>query len=189
MSARSAIVLAMLAVAAAADERPAWLAEAIAIGSTREALPPYTAPEIAVEYTTPFRRVARAANKAFRAGRTLRPADVDPRAWAPELRVLAGPLPVGAAPDALATPKAVRLVLGAGEIAASRTDRGTSTHSVSAAGGPPRKVSGRDLRAVFEVPGAGLYNATLEITYAFTGEGREQEIVKRVALDFRRTRW
>ena len=176
LGAAVAVSLALAGSAPAADERPAWLAEAIAVGSTKEALPAYTAPGTTIEYTTPFRRVARAANKESRAGRTLKPEAVDPRAWVPELRVLVGALPVSAPglPTIRAVPRSARLLVGAGEIKPSRMEPDARDQS---------------LRAVFEVTGPPPAGAELEVRYAWTSGGRAQETVKRVALDFRKTRW
>jgi hypothetical protein len=178
--------------AAAADAPPSWVGEAVRVGSTKETLEPYAAPGgLAVTYTTPFLRVARAANKAAREGRALRPADVDAKAYAPELRLLVGVLPVTASERLLgmADPKSVRLTLGPGEIKASRMEKGTAKQSVSVAGGAAKDVSGGLLKAVFEVPGPPPVNGELEIRYVWTRDGRQEEIVERVTLDFRKTRW
>ena len=194
-AAATALAIALACVggsASAAAERPAWLAEAIAVGSTKETLPPYTAPGTTVEYTTPFRRVARAANKEFRAGRTLKAEAVDPRAWAPELRVLAGVLPVATPgqPTLFAAPKSARLLVGAGEIQASRMEQDTGEQSVSVDGAAPVRVKGGVLKAVFPIPGSAPYNAELEVTYTFARDGREETVVERVPLDFRKqARW
>jgi hypothetical protein len=150
---------------------PPWVEEAVRAGSTRDKLPAYTAHGFVLEYTTPFLRVARAANKAFREGKVLRPAEVDPRAWLPELRVLVRPRVVpspGGAPAA-AGPVSARLILGAGEARATRME-------ADAAG----------LRAVFEVPGPAPSGAELEIRYLRAGG---HEVVERVPLDFGKTRW
>ncbi len=191
-TAACALLLAIAASAApAADERPAWLAEAIAVGSTREMLPAHAVPGTTVEYTTPVRRVARAANKEFRAGRTLTPEAVDPRAWVPELRVLAGVLPVTAPgkPTVFAAPKSARLLVGAAEIKPTRMEQDAEPQSVSVDGAAAVRLNGGVLKAVFEVAGPPPAGAELEITYAWTEDGRERETVKRVALDFRKTRW
>lgn len=179
------------ALAAAADAPPAWLAEAIRVGSTKKQLESYAAPGLAVTYTTPFLRVARAANKATREGRALRPADVEAKAYAPELRVLVGVLPVTANARLLgiADPKSARLTLGPGEIKALRMEKGAAKQSVSVAGGAPRAVFGGLLKAVFEVPGPPPAYGELEIRYVWTRDGREEEIVERAPLDFRKTRW
>jgi hypothetical protein len=175
---------------AAADAPPSWLAEAIRLGSTKK-LDPYAAPGLAVTYTTPFLRVARAANKAVREGRTLRPADVEPQAYVPELRVLVGVLPVTGNGRLLgmAAPKSARLTLGAGEVQPKRMDQGTEKQSVSVGGAPPREVSGGVLKAVFEVTGPPPAGGELEVRYVWSRDGREREIVERVPLDFRKTRW
>ena len=163
----TAVIVALLLLASPAPP-PAWLAEAIQAGATREKLPAYTVPELALEYTTPYLRVVRTANKSFREGKPLRPAEMDPRAWVPELRVAVGPRPPSAAGASPALPKSARLILGAGEARATRMES-----------------DARGLRAVFEVTGAAPAGAELEIRYAAGGK----EIVERVPLDFRRTRW
>ena len=180
-----------LAAAVPAEAPPAWLPEAVALGSTKAKLDTYRAPGLAVEYTTPFLRVARAANKAFREGRPLRAADVEARAWVPELRVLIGARPVteGGRLLALAAPKSARLTLGAGEVGPTRMDAGTEKQSVSVEGAPAREMTGGVLRVVFEVKGPAPPGGVLEVRYAWTRGGREQEIVERVPLDFRQTRW
>ena len=101
--------------------------------------------------------MARAANKAFREGRPLRAADVDARAWVPELRVLVGARPVteGGRLLALAAPKSARLTLGAGEVGPTRMDAGTEKQSVSVEGAPAREMTGGVLRVVFEREGPG----------------------------------
>jgi len=179
------------APATAADARPAWLAEAISLGSTKKKLDPYAAAGLAVTYTTPFLRVARAANKAFREGRTPRPADIEAKAYAPELRILVGALPVTASERllGLAAPKSARLTLGPGEIKASRMEQAIAKQSVSVGRGAPTVVSGGLLKAVFEVPGTPPAHGELEIRYVWTHDGREEEILERVPLDFRKTRW
>jgi len=185
------LLAAWAAPGAAADAPPSWLAEAIHLGSTKTKLEPYAAPGLAVTYTTPFLRVARAANKTFRAGRTLRPADVEVKAYDPELRVLVGVLPVTAGDRLLgiADPKSARLTLGPGEIRATRMGQSTAKQSVSVGGKPPRVVSGGLLKAVFAVPGSPPVQGELEIRYVWTQDGREKEILERVPLDFRKTRW
>jgi hypothetical protein len=186
------LLLAATAAAAAPEAPPAWLEEAIRVGSTKEKLDTYAAPGLAVTYTTPFLRVARAANKAFREGRTLRPAEVDPKAYAPELRVLAGVRPVTDEGRLLgmAAPKSARLLLGAGEIKASRLDLGVEKQSVSIGGGAAREVEGGVLKAVFAVRGSPPRQGELVIRYTWTRDGREDEIVERVPLDFRKqARW
>ena len=167
----TALLLAVLLLDAppAARVPPPWTAEAIRVGSTPEKLPAYTVPELAVEYTTPYLRVVLAANKAFREHKVLRPSEVDPRAWVPELRVAVGPRPAAAKGGAGALPKSARFILGAGEARAARME-------ADAVG----------LRAVFEVPGAAPAGGELEIRYA-APDGKET--VERVALDFRKTRW
>ena len=160
------VLVAAILLAAPAPP-PGWLAEAIRAGSTPEKLPAYTVPALAVEYTTPWLRVVRAANKSFREGKALRPEEVDPRAWVPELRVAIGPRPAKSGVAAL--PKSARFVLGAGEARATRMDAAAS-----------------GLRAVFEVPGAAPAGGELEIRYAGPAG---QEIVERVPLDFRKNRW
>ena len=200
-------VLGAAAPAGTADAPPAWLAEAVRLGSTKKPLEPYAAPGLAVTYTTPFLRVARAANKAAREGRAFRPADVEAKTYAPELRLLVGVRPVtaderpamggsGSRPATgragllgIADPTSVRLTLGPGEIKASRMENGTAKQSVSVAGGAPRDVSGGLLKAVFEVPGPPPAYGELEIRYVWTRDGRAEEIVERVPLDFRKTRW
>ena len=89
----------------------------------------------------------------------------------------------------VADPKSARLTLGPGEIKASRMEQGTAKQSVSVAGGAPRFVTGGLLKAVFEVPGPPPAYGELEIRYAWKRDGREEEIVERVPLDFRKTRW
>ena len=179
------------ATAPAADAPPSWLAEAVRLGSTKTKLGPYAAPGLAVTYTTPFLRVARAANKATREGRTFRPADVEAKAYAPELRILVGVLPVtdNGRLLGIAGPRSVRLALGPGEIKPSRMEQDTAQQSVSVGGGAPKAVSGALLRAVFEVPGSPPVHGELEIRYLWTQDGREKEILERVPLDFRKTRW
>ena len=162
------LVAALLLAAPAPGAPPSWVPEAIRLGSTPVKLPAYTVPELAVEYTTPFLRVVRASNKAFREGKMLRPAEVDPRAWVPELRVAVGPRPPASPGRAPAAPKSARLILGAGEARATRME-----------------ADAQGLRAVFEVPGAAPAGAELEIRYTAAGK----EIVERVPLDFRKTRW
>jgi hypothetical protein len=186
-----AAVVAAAAVASAAEAPPAWTAEAIRTGSVPERLPAYTVPGLSIEYTTPFLRVARAANKAFREKRPLTPETVDPRTWTPELRVLVGVLPV-AAPGraaAYASPRAARLTIGAAEVKATRMETATEEQAIGIAGAAPRKVKGGVLRAVFEIRGTPPPSAELEIRYAIPEGGREREIVERVALDFRKSRW
>ena len=190
--AATALASLLLGTAAlAAEAPPAWLEEAIRLGSTKAKLEPYAAPGLPVTYTTPFLRVARATNKAFREGRTLRPADVEAKSWVPELRILIGALPVpqGSGPPALADPRSVRLTLGPGEVKPSRMDHSVAEQSFSVDGGPPRTVSGGLLKAVFEVRGAPPAGGELEIRYAWAHDGRQEEIVKHVPLDFRRERW
>jgi len=159
----------LLAAPAAARVPPPWVAEAIRVGSTPEKLPAYTVPELAVEYTTPWLRVVRAANKAFREHKVLRPDEVDPRAWVPELRVAVGPRPISPRGGAGALPKSARFILGAGEARAARME-----------------ADAIGLRAVFEVTGAAPAGGELEIRYA-AADGKE--VVERVPLDFRKTRW
>ena len=161
-------LVALLLLAAPARVPPPWVAEAIRAGTTPEKLPAYTVPALAVEYTTPYLRVVRAANKAFREHKVLRPDEVDPRAWVPELRVAVGPRPPGSK-GAGALPKSARFILGAGEAKATRME-----------------ADAIGLRAVFELTGAAPAGGELEIRYA--GEGGP-ETVERVPLDFRRTRW
>jgi len=187
----AAFLAALAARAGAAETAPPWLAEALRAGSTREKLEPYGAPGLAVTYTTPFLRVARLANQAFRKGGALRAEEVEARAWDPELRIVVGVLPVaaGEGPAGMADPKSIRLVLGAGEVKASRMERSTASQSVSAGGGAPRQVSGGLLRAVFPVPGPAPTSGELEIRYTLKRNGREEEIVRTVPLDFRKTRW
>lgn len=176
--------------AAAPGDRPSWLPEAVALGSTKAKLDVYRTSDLAVEYTTPFLRVARAANKIAREGRAPRGADIEPKAWVPELRVLIGVLPVtDQGPRALAAPKSARLILGAGEVQPTRMELGTEKQMVAFSGSGPEQVSAGVLKAVFAVPGKAPPGAELEIRYAWTRDGREQEIVKRVSLDFRKTRW
>ena len=158
----------LLAAPAAARVPPPWVAEAIRAGSTPEKLAAYTVPELAVEYTTPYLRVVRAANKAFREHKVLRPDEVDPRAWVPELRVAVGSRPPGSK-GAAARPKSARFILGAGEAKATRME-----------------ADATGLRAVFELPGAAPAGGELEIRYA-AADGKET--VERVPLDFRKTRW
>ena len=179
------------ATAPAAEAPPSWLAEAVRLGSTKTRLEPYAAPGLAVTYTTPFLRVARAANKAFREGRTLRPADVEAKSYAPELRLLVGVRPVTDNERLLgvAAPRSARLTLGPGEIKASRMEQGTAKQTITVGRGKPTEVSGGLLKAVFEVPGPPPAGGELEIRYLWTRDGREEEIVERVPLDFRRTRW
>jgi hypothetical protein len=188
----AAAVILLAVTAAAAPPAPPWLEEAIRVGSTKQELDHYAAPGLAVTFTTPFLRVARAANKIAREGRVPRAADIEARAWAPELRVLAGVRPVmeGGRLLGLAAPKSARLTLGAGEIQATRMDVGTEKQKVSVAGEAPREVTAGVLKAVFEVRGTPPNQAQLEIRYAWTRDGRAQEIVEKVPLDLRtRTRW
>lgn len=183
--------MALVLLAAAAD-RPAWIGEAVALGSTKRALEVYrVGGDVAVEYTTPFLRVARAANKIAREGRDPRAEDIEARAWAPELRVLARVMPVTEAgrAAAFAAPKSARLVLGASEARATRMETGTEKQTVSLDGGPPRTITGGVLKAVFEIPGPPPLGAELELRYVLSSDGRDREIVKRVPLDFRKTRW
>jgi hypothetical protein len=179
------------AASSAADARPSGLAEAVRLGSTKQKLEPYAAPGLAVTYTTPFLRVARAANAAIREGRAFAAADVEAKSYVPELRVLVGVRPVTANERLLgmADPKSARLTLGPGEIKASRMEQGTAKQSVSVAGGAPRTVTGGLLKAVFAVPGPPPAYGELEIRYTWKRDGREEEIVERVPLDFRKTRW
>jgi hypothetical protein len=167
----TALLLALLLLDSPAGARvpPPWTAEAIRAGSTPEKFPAYTVPELAIEFTTPYLRVARAANKAFREHKVLRPDEVDPRAWVPELRVAVGPRPASGKGAAGALPKSARLILGAGEARAKRMEA---------------DVLG--LRAVFEVTGGAPAGGELEIRYAAPGG---KEILERVPLDFRKTRW
>ena len=159
----------LLAAPAATATPPSWVAEAIRAGSTPEKFPAYAVPELAIEFTTPYLRVVRAANKAFREHKVLRPSEVDPRAWVPELRVAVGPRPAAAKGGAGALPKSARFILGAGEARAARMEAD--------------KIG---LRAVFELPGAAPAGGELEIRYAGL-DGKE--MVERVPLDFRKTRW
>src|SRR5688500_1598271 len=185
------VLLAALLLAAGPADRPAWIPEAVAVGSTKAKLDVYRAEGLAVEYTTPFLRVARAANKIVREGRTPRAEDIEAKAWVPELRVLAGVLPVTEAgrPAAFAAPRSARLILGAAEAKATRMETGTEKQTVSLDGGPPNTISGGTLKAVFEVRGQAPLGAELEMHYVLSRDGREQEIVKRVPIDFRKTRW
>ena len=179
------------ATATASAEAPPWLAEAVRLGSTKTKLEPYAAPGLAVTYTTPFLRVARAANSAVRAGRTYAVADVEAKAYAPELRLLVGVRAVSAGDRLLgvAAPKSVRLTVGAGEIKASRIDPGVAKQTVTVGSGAPVEVSGALLKAVFEIMGPPPRGGELEIRYGWAHDGRDEEIVERVPLDFQKTRW
>ena len=187
----AALLLAGCAATAAAAEAPPWLAEAVRLGSTKTKLETYGVPGLAVTYTTPFLRVARAANTAVRAGRTFGVADVEAKAYAPELRLLVGVRAMTAGDTLLgvASPKSVRFMVGAGEIKPARMDPGTAKQTVRVGGGPPVEVTGGLLKAVFELPGPPPRGGELEIHYAWPHDGRDEEIVERVALDFQKTRW
>jgi hypothetical protein len=190
---RRAVAAALLAgalAASAAAAPPAWVDEALRLGSSKTPLDPYGVPGLPVTFTTPFQRVARAANKAFREGRTLGAAEVDPRAWVPELRLLVGAIPIMEGGRVVGTrdPRAVRFLLGAGEVKPSRMDRSVETQSFSP-GGKPTTFSGGLLKAVFEVRGRAPARGTLEIRYVRSRDGREEETVERVPLDFRTYRW
>ena len=189
MSVGAAVALVFLAAAA---DRPAWIGEAVALGSTKAPLDVYrVGGDVAVEYTTPFLRVARAANKIVREGRIPRAQDIEAKAWVPELRVLAGVLPVTETgrPAAFAAPRSARLILGAAEAKATRMETGTEKQVVSLDGGAPQTINGGTLKAVFEVRGQAPLGAELEVRYVLSRGGRDQEIVKRVPIDFRKTRW
>jgi hypothetical protein len=181
-----------LVVAVAAEAPPPWTAEAIRAGAVPERLPAYTVPGLSVEYTTPFLRVARAANKTFREKKAApAPGEVDPRAWTPELRVLAGLRPVTAPgrPTVYASPRSARLLIGAGEAKVTRQETATGEQSIGVGGGTPREVEGGILRVVFEIRGTPPPSATLEIRYALAEGGREREIVETAVLDFGKNRW
>ena len=174
MIARTLSLALLAATVLAAELPPPWAAEAIRFGSTPGRLPPYTVGE-SIEYTTPFLRVARAANKSFREQkRVLVPSELDPRTWTPELRLVARVKPVAVAGRAAenGTPRSVRLLLGAGEVKPTRME-----------------ADGGIVRAVFEIKGTPPTGATLEIRYASGPATREQETVERVPLDFRKARW
>jgi hypothetical protein len=81
------------------------------------------------------------------------------------------------------------LTLGAGEVKPSRMEQGTAKQSVSIGGGAPREVTGGLLKGVFAVPGPPPAQGELEIRYVWTRDGREEEIVERVPIDFRKARW
>jgi hypothetical protein len=170
---------------------PPWLAEAVRAGSTPAKLEAYGVPGLAVTYTTPFLRVARTANAAVRAGKTFGVADVPMNAYAPELRVLIGVRAVTAGGKLIATasPKAVRLMMGAGEIKATRMDAGTAKQTVTVEGGSPAEVTGGILKAVFEIKGPPPRGGQLEILYESPGGAAKETIVERVPLDFQKTRW
>ena len=184
--------MALVLFAAAPADRPAWVAEAVALGSTKAKLDVYrVGGDVAVEYTTPFLRVARAANKIAREGRAPRVEDIEAKAWLPELRVLARVLPVAETgrPTIFAAPKSARLVLGAAQARATRMETGTEKQTVSLGASAPQTITAGVLKAVFEVPGPAPLGAELELRYVLSRDGRDQEIVKRVPIDFRRTRW
>jgi hypothetical protein len=186
-----ALVLGLSTLASGADAPPPWVDEAIRAGSTATVLEAYEVPAVPVSFTTPFRRVARAANKAFREGRTLKPAEVDPRAWVPELRVVVGLLPVVDKGRLLGVgdPRSVRLTLGPREIKPSRADHSVTAQTFAVGKGRPQTVKGGMLKAVFVVPGTAPPGGELEIRYVWTHGGRQDERLERVPLDFRATRW
>lgn len=175
----------------AAATAPPWVAEAVRAGSTPAKLEAYSVPGLAITYTTPFLRVARAANAAVRAGRPFGVADVEAKAYAPELRLLVGVRAVTEGGRLLATagPKSIRLLVGAGEIKASRIDAGTMKQTVTIEGGAPVEVTAGVLKAVFPIAGSPPRGAFLEITYTAMRDGRAETIVERAALDFQKTRW
>ncbi len=178
-------------VSSAAAGPPSWLAEAVALGATKAKLDVYRVPEMSVEFTTPFLRAARAANKIAREGRPPRAADIEAKAWVPELRVLVGALPMieNGRLLGVASPTKARFTVGAGEVAPTRMDAAVEKQSISIDGAAPREVSAGRLRAVFEIRGAPPAGGELEVRYAWPAGGRGREIVRRAALDFRQTRW
>jgi hypothetical protein len=186
-----AVVLALSGLAAAADAPPPWVEEAIRVGSTQAVLEAYEVSRVPITFTTPFRRVVRAANKAFREGRALKPSEVDPRAWVPELRVVVGLLPVVDKGRLLGVgdPRSVRLTLGPREIKPSRADHSLTAQTFAVGKGAPQTVKGGLLKAVFVVPGTAPPGGELEIRYVWTHDGREDHRLERVPLDFRATRW
>jgi hypothetical protein len=68
-------------------------------------------------------------------------------------------------------------------------DPGTAKQTVSVPGLPPQEVTGGLLKAVFEIKGPAPRGGELEIRYAWRRDGRDEEIVERVPLDFQKTRW
>jgi hypothetical protein len=191
MKVRGPAAALLLAAATAFADAPPWLAEAIRLGSTPTKLEAYAVPGLAVTYTTPFLRVARTANAAVRAGKTFGVTDVPVNAYAPELRLLIGVRAVTAAGKVTATasPKSVRLIVGAGEIKATRMDPGTAKQTMTVQGGSPVEVTGGILKAVFEIKGTPPRGAELEIHYESPAGAPKETIVERVPLDFTKTRW
>ena len=99
------------------------------------------------------------------------------------------PVTAPGGPPAYASPRSARLLIGAGEAKATRMETVTEEQTIKLGSGPPAKVKGGVLRAVFEVVGTPPPSATLEIRYALGEGSKEREIVERVPLDFTKQRW
>ena len=68
-------------------------------------------------------------------------------------------------------------------------ETGTEKQTVTVVGAAAETVDAGVLKAVFEVRGTPPAGAELEVRYVVSRDGRDEEIVRRVALDFRKARW
>jgi hypothetical protein len=192
---RSAI-LSLVALASAnsvvAEEAQAWIAYAVAWGAKQERVKlPSAKGQGGVRYSTPFLRVALAAQEAKREDRTLEPASIPASLAAPELHLFAVLVPAQFLPGGglvMGVPTDVTLVVAGTRLKPSSLEAQALPMSVAVPGGPTRPFEGRELKAVFPLshPPAEIEAV---VQYSWTHEGKAASMERKYKLDLQKTKW
>lgn len=188
------VVVASLAcaLAEAGHEVTPWIAEAVSWGANQDKLElPRAKGSAAVSYSTPYLRVAMAAQQAKRQGRNLDPASIPNELTSPDLHLIIEMLPIGTDGRivGMAVASGVTLVVGEAHLKPSALQTLVHPMSVGVAGGDMRKFEGRQLKAVFPMSSSFPGQAEAIVQYSWLENGHPKELQRTYRLDLRKVKW
>ena len=176
----------------AGDEVTPWIAEAVSWGANQDKLElPHAKGAAALSYSTPYLRVAMAAQQAKRQGRNLDPASIPNELTSPDLHLIIEMLPIGTSGRivGMAAAKDVTLVVRDARLRPSALQTLTRPMSVGVVGGDMRKFDGHQLKAVFPLNPPFPEQAEAIVQYSWPENGRPKEVDRTYRLDLRKVKW
>jgi len=173
-------------------EGQTWVEEALSWGANQKRVKlPSAKGSYSVRYSTPYLRVAMAAQEAKRQGRNLDAASVPHKLTAPELHLFAWMLALGSGGRLIGMAAAtdVTLVVAGEHLKPSGVEALARPMGVGEPGGDMRKFEGRELKAVFPLSQPIPADVQAIVEYSWVENGNPKLTQRTYKIVLSKTKW